>query len=418
MIFWVATVATVLTTWSTSTCALARSERPIVSDARAASSEVDESTSLDEAPRALLGPGFVYAPGMGGSIACGPRALAEEALIGQVLEAQAAAGIDAQLAAIVTTDATGCDALYYVPVENDILGIGYGYLGSGETFDLSPDAALQGIAFLNDMPYWDSYPEELRTTFLHEVGHRWGARIGARQGDRDLQLTGRQSGHWSYFLDTGGSPLEGNRFDPSAPLVTATPEVRVAYSPLDLYLMGAISPAEVGPLRLLDEASAQGVDCLGHAVTPASPPQVCEPKKLAGTWLELSIDDVVSKEGPRVPSAVDAPQHYTFAAFVFGSRGSAWSEEACRRTASTLLARMDEFTRATGDRLFLDNVAAEGLSCEDLIAATTEQRRDAAPSHCSTSGATPRNANGWLSVLASLVALGSTRRWYRRHRDA
>ena len=55
--------------------------------------------------------------------------------------------------------------------------IGYGYFYDDELFDLSPGSALEGIAFLNDMTYWESNDEELTRSFLHELGHRWGARV-------------------------------------------------------------------------------------------------------------------------------------------------------------------------------------------------------------------------------------------------
>ena len=49
-----------------------------------------------------------------------------------------------------------------------------------------------------------------------EVGHRWSAFVWFRDRDRggvpSSALLGRDRSHWNFFLETGGSPLEGNEW--------------------------------------------------------------------------------------------------------------------------------------------------------------------------------------------------------------
>lgn len=356
--------------------------------------------SRPEKPRAELGPGLVYLRDGVAEAACGPRALAEEALLAQVLGAEAEVGIDAELAVVFSTASLACSDLFYVPVKNDVRGIGYGHTNPGEVFDRSPGAALQGIAFLNDLPYWEQHPEELRTTFLHEVGHRWAARVRAQRGEVVHDLTGREGGHWSYFLESDGSPLEGNRFSAGAPSTTATPRMRTAYSPLDLYLMGAIPPHEVGPLRLLEPSGPQGLDCRGEPVSPASPPQSCEPKTLSGTWLELGIEDVERLEGSRLPSAREAPRVYQVAAFVLGAPSASWSADACESAVSRFTEAAAGFFDATRGRVRLQILGVGEQSCEDL----SRPRDDA---HCGEAETTGQRFTEWGCSLEARRPRGS-----------
>lgn len=358
---------------------------------------------------AYAGAGLVYLPEASAQVACLPRSMAEAALLREIMAAEAALGLDVQLAIVLATQPIGCDELFYVPVENQVRGIGYAHTNGEEVFDHAPGLALEGVAFLNDMPYWDSHDEEFRTAFLHEVGHRSGARVNAMKGGQSVPMTGREGGHWSYFLDSGGSPLEGNRFDPAQPLTTATPALRLQYSPLDLYLMGLIEPSEVGPIRLLLDASANGTDCAGHAVSAASPPQTCESKHLTGTWLELGIGDVIAQEGTRVPGPEKTDRDLTTAVFVFGGANSQWSEASCERWSAIMPDRFLDFEQATGARMRLTNAVREGTSCAELVHSKPESETYAAGGGCGVVGRKPRT-HGWMSWCVAWILLLRARR--------
>src|SRR3569833_3160005 len=87
-----------------------------------------------------------------------------------------ALGLVPRLVVVLATQPLICGDLFYLPLANDVRGIGYQHEPSGELFDQTPDSRLEGMAFLNDFPYWQAHPAEFQNAFDHEVGHRWGAR--------------------------------------------------------------------------------------------------------------------------------------------------------------------------------------------------------------------------------------------------
>lgn len=375
--------------------------------------EAPRGATLQSLPQpqsiARRGPGFVLLPEATPSVACLNRGLADDALAEQVAMAELNLSLDVELAVVLTTDPIGCSPLFYIPVENDIRGIGYAKSNGAEVFDHEPSTKLQGIAFLNDIPYWETYPEEFRTAFLHEVGHRWGARIGARRDGTFYDLTGRQGGHWSYFLDSAGSPLEGNQFGPNSAFETQTEALRLSYSALDLYLMGALPPAEVGAVRYLDNASAPGLDCDGKNVTAASPPQICQSKRLSGEWKTLAVADVIENEGPRIPAFDSAPRRLTVGVFVLGGAQTSWSRKSCRWLEDAVKDRLADFARATGERMELVNAVGEGDSCSVLVQDVDETAQWAPSGGCSAVDA--RFIRGWRSwPLVVVVATLFVRR--------
>jgi hypothetical protein len=279
------------------------------------------------------GPNFLVLEGASGVDGCLPRDLAKRVLRDRVLAANEAAGVDPQIAVVFSLEVPPCADLFYAPVANNVRGIGYQHLYPEETFDESSDAALEGVAFLNDVPYWEFYPEELRRAFLHEVGHRWGVRVHVA-GDDPGALLGRDHEHFSYFLDTsssrGVSPLEGNAFRKvGSEFVTETDAAESGYSDLDLYLMGVKAAEEVAPFRLLVVDEEQDlVDCTGALLDETSPPQRCEPVSLAAQEKEFSIADVLEVEGARDPAPVSEPVALEVAFYVLSSE-CVWSGVGC-----------------------------------------------------------------------------------------
>lgn len=383
-------------------CGSARASRHFMAHDEAQATDFERPSA--ETPRARVGPGFVYLPAATPLVACGLRAMANQALTKQVTDAERVLGLDVQLAIVLATTPIGCDSLFYVPVENDISGIGYANTNGADVFDEDLESGLEGIAFLNDWPYWEQEFEEFRTAFLHEIGHRWGARVDARRDGVTYRLTGREGGHWSYFLDSGGSPLEGNRFDPEPPLRTATPPLRLDYSPLDLYLMGVLEPDAVGPIRLLHPGAAEGLDCAGYNVSAASPPQTCKTNVLSGDWVELQIEDVINSEGLRLPPATHAASELSIGVFVMGSQPEAWTLASCERLTAGIDQALLDFARATGDRMRLQNQVSVELSCADLL----RSDRDEVEIRSEDAGCTIQTVGPFtrLSLVAHLLGLG------------
>lgn len=440
----------------------ARSE----ADARPQRARVDLAPKAQLEPaglasaRWLAGPGSVLGLGVSGlaELACAPPSVARSVLSQAVVAASSALGLDPELAVVFTTQALGCSSIYYVPLANDTRGIGYQHADPREVFDDTPGQRLEGVAFLNDWPYWQARPDELASAFNHELGHRWGARVHALVGgEASSALLGRGHDHWSYFLDSGGSPLEGNVWlegasvsagssagasasgleaasggDGASARASDTPRYPTRFSALDRYLMGVLPAAEVPPLELLLEPQSSARDCAGRALGPASPPQTCGSLALDARATSVSIEDVIAVEGPRSPPASDSVRHVGVLVLVLESRGEAWSATDCRLVTSSVQERLAAFEPASAGGVRLQNVIGDvtrhGASCDELErasaelaasrAAGAERASGSAVPDAASCGAGPAAARrssraGALALALAAIAAGRRRRAQR-----
>jgi MYXO-CTERM domain-containing protein len=360
---------------------------------------------------------FVVIKGQSGAVGCMPRTVSKKTLRDIVLSANRALDIDPRLAIVLSLDVPPCGDLFYAAVANDVRGIGYQHHNEAEIFDESSDSRLEGVSFLNDVHYWEAYPDELSRAFLHEVGHRWSGRVHVG-GESSYALLGRDREHWSYFLDTsssgGVSPLEGNAWQSDGEqYVTLTHNQEPRFSDLDLYLMGAFSPEEVAPFLLVEpqEGFMSATDCRGALVHPGSPPQNCESVSIHGSAREISIDEVVSEEGPRIPAAVDAVQRWTMAFYFLAPEGVSFNETQCERWAQRVDELRELFESATRDRMTLENVVAGGTDCTELERHLAPAKGSARRRSCAyNSGDAAQSSSGALWFWAVLVGLWMTRR--------
>jgi len=381
---------------------------------------------------ATLADGFVYVPGESGEVGClSPRA--DGPLPALVKEALAEVELDPHLAVVLTARPLACSSIYYTALANDVTGIGYQRSDASEVFDYDPETALEGVAFLNDLPYWFEYPEEFRSAFLHELGHRWLARVHALAGGVDVDLTGRQGGHWSYFLDSSGSPLEGNAWQgdggqasggqggagpDEADPTTDTPAFAERYSPLDLYLMGAYAADEVPPFRLLTPEPTQARDCNGAPVTRFSPPQTCEPLTLPGSWTALTVEDVIAAEGPRQPGSEQARTTFSVAFLLLDPGGVDFDSAACSNLGATARDLIEHFGAATDGRLALVNAVTPTIDCEELDYAVPASSGCQVAASGRFGDARGRPIGSLLGLLLGLAALSALRTRSKRRSTA
>jgi len=389
-----------------------REQRGFPSAAKATVVLPRATSPADVTPVPVVGPGFLFVPDAGAlaNQVCapgldGPRqlALGLSALLPSL-------GLDPQLVVVLATQPLLCGDIFYQPLANDVRGIGYQHQPMGELFDDTPDTRLQGMAFLNDFPYWQAHPAEFRNDFDHEVGHRWGARVHALiDGVDSSELLGRQLEHWSYFLNSGGSPLEGNvwtdlgggQYQADTPLGPGT------FSDLDLYAMGVLPAEQVRPQQLLRPAAAATVpDCLGLTLDATSPPQSCGPYQTGGTALAVGIKDVIAVEGERDPPAVALPATVDVVVIVLQTGTQAFAGASCEAVRDAVPARIADFATATGGRLLLNNLVTGGSDCAAFTGAP--------PANGFTGGcavAPPcRPMPGWTLVACALGWLVTRRR--------
>lgn len=195
---------------------------------------------------------------------------------------------------------------FYMPVSNDVQGLGSG----NSVFDSDPTTSLEGLVWLNGLDIYTTpgYEEFMAgLLFGQEFGHRWLSFVRFRdsQGTVRNDLLGRQDAHWSYYLDTDWSWVEGNDWtdngDGTFTTANETFDSVTHYSDLDLYLMGFIDPADVAPMTLITPDGGPGA---------ADPPAAWfggSPVTVDGTSETVTMDMILDVEGERSPAA-DASQ--------------------------------------------------------------------------------------------------------------
>ncbi len=197
---------------------------------------------------------------------------------------------------------------YETTVANQIRGIGV------NTFNLSAEfgsaGRLSSIAFMDDL---GKYPVDPTLRFAgenstlgligHEAGHRWLVNLKFKEsnGSSSGAWLGRDDVHWSFFMDSDASFVEGNDIAELGGGAFRTAAAVERYSPLDQYAMGLRTEAEVPPVFYVDSPTN---------VVPnrenGSNPRVGV--TFNGTKRTVLIQDVVNALGVRVPSAADAPK--------------------------------------------------------------------------------------------------------------
>lgn len=351
------------------------------------------------------GPSFTYVPSVSGlaEAACTSRAIARAALYDVVEKVRKQTGQDAQIAILFAGDSLACDDLFYLPIANDVRGIGYQHQDERELFDDSPDSLLEGIVFLGDVVYWQSHRDEFARAFNHELGHRWGARVHVVHDQLvPGALLGREEQHWSYFVDSAGSALEGNRWlaGSEGSFTSATSLAEGAFSPLDLYLMGVLPAQEVPAFTLLVPAEdALGDDCKEQLVSSSSPPQWCGPKSVRATGLRLTIDDVIAAEGPREPLAF-TPREVTASVIVLASGRARFDAERCAVFHASLQERFAAFAEASAGRLRLRNLSESDSDCSAFAAPTREPVAPDAGCQLVPGGPSAFSSWLWLAAIA------------------
>ena len=217
---------------------------------------------------------------------------------------------------------------YHMAVANEITGLGYTHwrvdgedaFGDPTRFTRLPEAGrLQSFLHMNNVEDFPDDPHAIYwrrnstvTLLGHEAAHRWLARVMVPTPGIGITsiLLGRQFSHWSFFFDSQGSALEGNKWDFDGERF-GTLDVPFTYGPLDLYLMGMIGPDEIptGTLWYVDqfsETEPESDPLTGFPFTLGSAP--LPGVTCVGGRADVEIQDVIDANGPRFPAYPEAPR--------------------------------------------------------------------------------------------------------------
>lgn len=203
---------------------------------------------------------------------------------------------------------------FYQPIANDVDGIGSPKQGNANS--------LNGLIFMNSIDLYRSYGDSYREMLFdmiwgQEFGHRWGSfvKFVDKDGTVSNELLGRDDAHWSYFLDTDWSWMEGNDWTDNDD-GTFTTELDTfmkpgyGYSQLDMYLMGLLPPSGVEDFFFLRDPSGNTKPEDAPAAMMGQPETV-EAKKV---W--VGIDQIIENEGERNPTFKNTDRHFQVANMV------------------------------------------------------------------------------------------------------
>jgi hypothetical protein len=203
---------------------------------------------------------------------------------------------------------------YEFSIKNDIRGIGQ------PIFDATQHVGSRGrMSSFVQMGALQNYPADPDTTFLgtntsmdvlgQEVGHRWLAFLAVFQPGNPA-LLGRSLAHWSFNFHSQASDMEGNAIRDNGDGSFTTIEATSRYSELDQYVMGLRSASEVDDMFYVeggaDPSAAPAIGTFFH-----------------GTRRDVTMQDIIAAEGPRVPSSSAAPKDFNMAFVLITRPGEA-----------------------------------------------------------------------------------------------
>jgi hypothetical protein len=235
---------------------------------------------------------------------------------------------------------------FEINVRNDVRGIGQDMVDRGAEWGSA--ARLASVVFMDAI---DPYLEHDGFEILgHEVGHRWLTRVRFRDpGGSGNGLLGRGLVHWSFFLDSDASVMEGNDIEDRGGGRFETVDFARGYSALDQYVMGFRAPEEVPPFFVVEGADDFRPNRSYRASTAPE-----AGVSFTGVRRDVRIEDVIAELGSRAPDHSRAPRLMR-QAFVIVGDAAAPVTEARRRAVARIRAHFeDDYRRATGGRAAVD----------------------------------------------------------------
>jgi hypothetical protein len=192
---------------------------------------------------------------------------------------------------------------YHIPVSKDATGIGEP-LGLKDIWNLP--SRLKGISLLCDV---DSI---FLGVLLHEMSHQWAAHIFRDEINSMITLT--NPGHWGLsnaggvlggFKDVikiGDNKYKGSVF-PNNKEFSLTSNLNVPFSDIELYLMGLKSAQE-----LRSTGFKLNIYTGGSVDTPYN--YIPDGYFTATGIKSYTIDDIISRYGPRIPDVSTSQKHF------------------------------------------------------------------------------------------------------------
>ncbi|HEX7284362.1 MAG TPA: hypothetical protein VF239_20060 [Vicinamibacterales bacterium] len=233
-------------------------------------------------------------------------------------------------------------------VKNSITGLGLDILDLSSRFGSA--GALESIVNMDRVSKYPAGPagrffndSSTLGILAHETGHRWLTRLAFIDHNREMSeaLLGRQRAHWSFFMDSDGSVMEGNEIEDQGGGTFRTRLAPERYSRLDLYAMGLADASEV-PRWFYVDAPIAAYDREDGTISNVT---------FNGTRRDVAIQDVIDAMGPRLPSAASSRRLHR-QAFIYVRTATPLQEQQDLNKLSRIREQFgDFFSRATEDRM-------------------------------------------------------------------
>jgi hypothetical protein len=236
-------------------------------------------------------------------------------------------------------------------ISNQIRGIGI------DQFDTAADFGSGGnLKSVVVMDTLKKYPASPTTKFLgenntlsvmgQEAGHRWLAFLKFRDANNrtSMALLGRDQAHWSFFMDTDASVMEGNDIEDLGGGSFRTKDAVKRYSLLDQYAMGLVSDSQVpdffyveSPVNVQPPREADSDPDIGVTFN--------------GTKRVVSIEDVIAAMGRRSPSSSSSPRVHRQAFVYVVANGTTLDNAQVSKLDGIRKAWVGFFNQATSKRM-------------------------------------------------------------------
>lgn len=243
-------------------------------------------------------------------------------------------------------------AAFYMGAKNEITGIRRPVFDNTKSW--GSNGRFRGYIDFHSVNDWELDPNKddffwTMTTLSHEIMHAWGggALYKDDNGEINSGLIGSGS-HWNALLDSSGSVMYGHRWLSLGGGQYKALEPTLAYSPLDLYLAGFYQEKEVPNFTLYESEDTGNTD-----------------KRINGTTISvtgsesISIEQIVSAEGERIPSAENAQNSFNIALILLTSNENYPSSKTLLGLNNIRENFKNTFTQMTAGRAVLNFHAEE-----------------------------------------------------------
>jgi len=236
---------------------------------------------------------------------------------------------------------------FHLRLQNQVQGIGIAQYDNSPAF--GSNGRLLGYTDTAALSRYVTNPldpefEQALATLGHETLHQWSGNARFDQGaGPETALIGRDDAHWSNLLDSEGSVLYGHKWRNNGDGTFTSAANSRFFSPLDLYLAGFYDAAEVPPMTLLVNPDVD---------QRLTPPQslVRYGPTISATSRQISIDDIIAAEGPRIPSAAQSRKHFRFGFILLAGANEPVSQSQLGAIDRVRRGFVDRFSVWTGGR--------------------------------------------------------------------